>query len=95
MPVALPPSKLRSVVTQLELGTAYDDIVRRAGVSKRSIKRIKHNLVHYRSANCPKAEKQGGPRKMTVEMEEVCYIVDGLTLVAQTILERETFQICG
>ena len=71
MPIALPQNKLRGVEAQLQLGIAHDDIARRTGVSKRSIRRIKHNLKKYSSTNPPQAENQGGPRKMTAEMEEV------------------------
>ena len=71
MVAVLQPSKTQIVKALLDLETPEKEIVKRAGASVRSVRRIKHNLRNYGTIRCPKTVPQGRKRVMTAEMDEV------------------------
>jgi len=73
MPTALSPSKRRRVKTMLELGIPEQEIATQTHCVKRSVQRIKHNLLYYYSTQRPKLPQQGRPPRITTEMGEVLF----------------------
>ena len=71
MPQALSPEKSLVVAAGLQLNLAPDSIEETTSVSKRQIRRIKHNISVYGSIQKPKVVKQGWKSKITDGMAEV------------------------
>ena len=71
----LSTEKLARIWASLEMGTYQKTIAQWAGISKRQVTRIKHNIVFYGSVKRPKKPLQGRQPKITEGMAEVCVVL--------------------
>ena len=71
MPSSIPAAKRERVKVKLALGLPSKIIQKQTNISLRTVQRIHTNLKRYGSTRAPKAPKQGRPRVITHEMEEV------------------------
>ena len=71
MPLAIPKSKRNCIWTKCDLDIPFKDIAKHKHITVHLVQQINSNLRTYGSPKRLKGPRQGGPTKITPEMQEV------------------------